>query len=284
MNFLFKRLVSIFPLYVAVWILYAVWSFLQGGLLPAWKHAVIAPVEFVMLQSVYDGSFGVLHNGGTWFISCIFICYLVYPYLAWIVRGNALRFNAALLVFFYLVSSYAFLPVCVFGFQDIYANPFFRICEFLCGMVAADFFERRKQRQCRLCKILVIPLLLLALVLGITIGVHFGIRTVSAYNFIALPVFGFTLYFCARLEWSHEITRFRKLVSVLSENSYAFFLSQFFCFDIVRWLMSHTSLFSVNGNVKKFLVSLSAACVITAVLHYGIEKPAKIALHKNERQ
>ena len=279
-NFMFKRLVSVFPLYIAVWILYAVWLFLKGQLIPAWKHMVIAPVELAMLQSVYDGSFGVLHNGGTWFISCIFICYLVYPYLRQVVHGNGLKSNIVLLAFCYCVSSYAFLPVYVFEFQDIYANPFFRICEFLCGMLFAYFFENRKERQCRVYKILVVPLLLMMLVLGITVGVHFGIRIVSAYNFVAVPIFGFTLYFCARIEWTHKITRFRKLISVLSENSYAFFLSQFFCFDILKWLMNRTPFFSANGNMKKFFVSLSVACVMTAVLHYGIENPAKAAMNK----
>lgn len=277
---MFKRIVNLFPLYIAVWILHAVWSFLRGQLLPAWKHVVIAPVELVMLQSVYDGSFGVLHNGGTWFISCIFICYLVYPYLYQIIHGNGLKSNIVLLAFCYCVSSYAFLPVYVFDFQDIYANPFFRICEFLCGMLVAYFFESRRERQCRFYKIVVVSLLLLMLVFGITVGVRFGIRIVNAYNFIAIPVFGFTLYFCARIEWSYKITRFRKLISVLSENSYAFFLSQFFCFDILKWLMNRTSFFSVNENMKKFFVSLSVACAITAVLHYGIEKPVKAALYK----
>lgn len=277
---LFKRFVSIFPLYIAVWILYAVWLLLKGQLIPAWKHMVIAPVELVMLQSVYDGSFGVLHNGGTWFISCIFLCYVIYPYLNQIVHGNGLKSNVVLLVLCYLVSSYAFLPVYVFKFQSIYANPFFRICEFFCGMLVAYFFESRKERQCHFHSIILVPLLLLLLVIGITAGVHFGIQTVSAYNFIAIPVFGFTLYFCARIEWNHKIKRCRKLISVMSENSYAFFLSQFFCFDILKWLMNHTSFFSVNENMKKFFVSLSAALVITAVLHYGIEKPAKAALCK----
>ena len=40
---------------------------------------LLTPVEIFGVQSVFNSLFGILHNGGTWFISCILFAYFVYP-------------------------------------------------------------------------------------------------------------------------------------------------------------------------------------------------------------
>jgi len=279
-NFFIKRIVSIFPLYIAIWFLWSVFEFIKGNFLPAWKHLVIAPVEFLMLQSIYDGSFGILHNGGTWFISCIFICYLIYPYLESIIKKNKKKTNIALLILFYLIISYSYVPVYIFKFGDIYANPFFRLLEFAEGIILAWLFLQNKDKNISKRTNLLIPFFIFALIAVISFGVHFGFGYVLLYNFLAVPVFGFILYFCGRLEMRYKICRFQKIISLLSECSYAFFLAQFFCFDITKYLARHTLFFQKGGNSKLFFCSFFFCCIISIFLHFLIEKPIKKFLTK----
>ena len=241
---------------------------------------VIAPVEFLMMQSVYDGSFAVLHNGGTWFISCIFIAYLLYPYLEYIVSKNKKKTNIVLLILFYLMTSYSYVPVYVFKFSDIYANPFFRLLEFAEGIIFAYLLlENRKKSISKRCAFL-IPVFTLVLICAISFGVHFGFGYVLLYNFLAVPVFGFILYFCGRLEMCYKICRFQRIISLCSGCSYAFYLAQFFCFDITKYFVNHISFFQKSESLKLFLCSLFFCCVISMFLHFLIEKPIKKFLTK----
>lgn len=282
-DFIKKRVISIYPLYITVCILFCIVHFFTGDLISFFKHIIISPVEITMLQSVYDGSFNVLHNGGTWFISCIFLCYLIYPYIAQNIFNNKRKQNLIFLLLLYLIDSYAFLPVYIFKFSDIYSNIFFRFFEFASGVIICKLFEENKNKVISKKMILLIPFLFLFLVVGITIGTHFRLWIVEAYNFIAIPIFGLFLYLNARIESKYQILRFRKLISILSENSYAFFLAQFFCFDLTKTIIKKVTFFEENENIWKFIISFFICCIITSILHYAIEKPIKKFIANNNK-
>lgn len=274
-KFLKKRILGLYPLYITIYILFTAVSGLQSGHINVLKELTALPVELTMLQSVLIGSFSFSHNGGTWFISCIFVCYIFYPYVTQVVNNNSRKNNILLGAFLYCIASYAFLPTYRLHFSSIYANPMLRLVEFSLGVIFCKFFIENIEKDIKKICVGFIFLSYVILICGITLGVHFLKPWVELYNFIAIPCFGFILYFSARIEMKHEITSCRKIISILSENTYAFFLAQFFSWQPIRYLMNNTDVFETHASIKKIIISTIWTCFVTIVLHYGIEKPCK---------
>ncbi|WP_081353006.1 acyltransferase family protein [Xylanibacter ruminicola] len=80
-NFLLKRFISIYPLYYFV----ALAFIILLGSESFQSLALLFPFEALGLQSCFTSLSKISHNGGTWFISCLTICYLLYPLLQWII-------------------------------------------------------------------------------------------------------------------------------------------------------------------------------------------------------
>lgn len=296
-KFIKRRILGIYPLYIATYILFILFYIVGYSMLKDNKfindyimqhmndysvinNIVILPVELTMLQSVFNGSFSVLHNGGTWFVSCIFICYLVYPFVSEFVTNNK-KIRKSLLLFLYLISSYAFLVQWKFQFGSIYDNPFFRFLEFFIGVITVSLCMDKCNEDIKRINLILVFVLFFVMVCAISIGVHcFHIYTVEAYNFIAIPVFGLILYILARIEYKYKIAKFNKLISILSENTYAFFLAQFFTWQPIKIIDNNTEFFKSCRNVKLFLCSLILCFLVTLLLHYSIEKPIKRILSK----
>lgn len=66
-----KRLITVLPSYYLIHIL---WLLFYRDSLEAW--IMLTPIEIAGIQSAYNSLFGMLHNGGTWFVSCILFSYL----------------------------------------------------------------------------------------------------------------------------------------------------------------------------------------------------------------
>lgn len=269
-GFLLKRIISIYPLYFVVHILYLLKTFLSNNHIGLLKNLIIAPIELSLLQSVYDGSFSILHNGGTWFISCIFVCYLLYPYVVSIVNSNSNNQNVFLFILLYLLSSYSFLPVYFFNFSSIYSNVFFRFIEFMIGVIVAKLtIDYSKDLDSKiLASFISIIFAYFFLFVSISVGVKLRFDSLGIYNFVAIPCFAYILYQSIRSERIFRNRVVNKIILVLSENTYAFFLSQFFVWDLIRFIDKNTGFLLKNRNIKLFLVSFLLCCGITGILHY----------------
>ena len=281
---------KMYPLYVAYCVIWTVVQVLYAKSGSAVKELFVklclsAPMEFGLIQSVFVGSFKFLHNGGTWFMSCLFISYIFYPYIAQIVRSNSVRGNAVLCIMLYLISSYAFFPAYRYKFSQIYANPLLRLLEFSIGIIAANHFllHREKKINC-IFGALALVFSALLLFLGLSFGAKFMKWPIETYNFLAIPSFAAILYFCARLETQFPIECLKRTIRVLSENTYAFYFSQGFSWLPAKYLMAHTDFFAVHGSLKKLAVSAAWTVLVTAVLHYGIERPVGRIIKKFQKK
>lgn len=76
-RFLKRRLIGILPAYFATGLLYTVTQGKESLL----QNLVLLPVEVMGLQSVFSSLFSVSHIGGTWFVSCIILCYVCFPFI-----------------------------------------------------------------------------------------------------------------------------------------------------------------------------------------------------------
>ena len=86
-NFYKKRLSGIMPVYYVIAILYIIFLGRETIL----QNIIIAPIEILGLQSAFSSLFGYSHNGGTWFISCILLCYVFFPLIQNIVKQMEIK-------------------------------------------------------------------------------------------------------------------------------------------------------------------------------------------------
>lgn len=134
-TFIIKRIINIYPAYIVLYILFVIKCILTHTMkLTVIQNFVVLPVELTLFQSVFGNSFETLHNGGTWFISCIFICYLLFPFLCRIVMQMTKKQVVCLSIFIFCILTWAPVVEYYMGYSSIYANPFFRILEFLLGV------------------------------------------------------------------------------------------------------------------------------------------------------
>ena len=74
-KFIKKRILSIFPLYILILFIYII----LDNNFNLYKNIIVMPFQFLMLHEYSHYKFTT--NDGSWFFSCIFVCYLIYPYI-----------------------------------------------------------------------------------------------------------------------------------------------------------------------------------------------------------
>lgn len=87
---------------------------------------------------------GFLFNDNCWYISALFVLYLLFPFYNELVKQLDRKMKWILCVFLWLLSVgiYFYLVFCTeYVFLDYYPNPFLRLPEFLIGMLLADLSE-----------------------------------------------------------------------------------------------------------------------------------------------
>lgn len=90
------------------------------------QNIILAPIELLAIQNIFPNMFGITHNGGTWFISCILICHFIFPYLSSIIKQLNVKMRIISIGILVLVLLYAPLITYFFDLGSIYDNPFMR--------------------------------------------------------------------------------------------------------------------------------------------------------------
>lgn len=121
-KFYIKRLIAILPLYYAYAAINVAINIFRNGTTAAIEELILFPTEFLGIQSVFASLFPYSHNGGSWFISCILICYLLYPLLQIISRNLSNRDRMAIILIFSGILLYSPLVEHYFGLQSIIAT------------------------------------------------------------------------------------------------------------------------------------------------------------------
>lgn len=132
-SFYKKRAISILPLYFLVHIVH-VFVLERDWLL----HLKLLPIQTLGIQTYYDGLFYVSHNGTTWFVSCLFFSYFLYPLVQEIIKRFSVKIRACILVFMVFLSTYSPWIGMWYPSATQYANPLFRGLQFFIGVVACS--------------------------------------------------------------------------------------------------------------------------------------------------
>lgn len=266
-----KRLIGIIPLYYVVSILYIIFLGTETKL----TNIILAPIEMLGIQTWFTSMFDYSHNGGTWFISCILLCYFIYPYIQIIVKqiSNKQLILALIILCFTVI----YIPIVIdsLNLTGAYSNPVFRLFEFIIGVLLCSLSNRELLNN-KIKKIVSNKIVILMELILLSIGV------VRKYNYNPEASYlSYTkvslLLFCLMI-FGLGITKFKylnktKIIPYLSQLCYAAFLSQFFIFEIIK-------LFNITDNGTKIILTFSLCLLVSIVFHELIEKPSKKILSK----
>lgn len=270
-HFYIKRLITILPLYYVYALLNIAQNILFDGSGALTEELILLPIETLGIQSVFATLFPYSHNGGSWFISCILICYFLYPLLQTLTKGLSDNTRIWIILTFGFILLWSPFVQHYFQLQTIYSNPFFRVLEFTIGVLVSQMNLHAETgnklilllRSPRMCILTVI-----CLIVGVSIAYYIGIpHDFMLYNWVALPCFISLLVSLGYIQF-----RPRKFVQYMSNISFSIFLSQL----IVVWrgVQYVLSYIGCDSNTAKIFVSAMACIVIANLLHFCIEKPA----------
>ncbi len=271
-TYLIKRLITIMPSYLLVVLL---WPLAHPDQIK--DCLVLFPIEVLGIQTSYRTLFGILHNGGTWFVSCMICAYICYPIIKSVLNSGKRYTAPVMIVVVHFIFMYSFIVIARYTLDGFYSNPIARTGEFMIGAAFAQVLFTDKGQSDhetsgaagtdRMPLYLIVCLSIISVVLAV--ANHMNVRT-TFFAYLPIPVILLCLYLaslisCPPLERS-------KILSILSGISYQFFLTQLFLWDITTWVMH---LFGFGGNRVKILTSLLLCTLISLAAWRFYDKPVR---------
>lgn len=277
-RFYIKRLIGILPSYYCVGLFYTVLLSSESII----QDIVLLPVQLLGLQSVFSTLFSFSHNGGTWFISCIILCYFFFPFILEVIMQTSMKLKITLLVICCSVLLYAPFVAWVFGLNNIYSNPFFRTLEFIVGILFASMTAELQRIKFVTWYLFTYPAVIceiIVCVVAISLGIRLQISPSNymLYSWIVLPIFCMMIPTLSSLSFKtiNNSKVVSSVISFMSKISYAFFLAQLFIWPLMRFLCEK---FSIGSNALKIILSFGVCIVLAIIIYELIEKPFRTIL------
>lgn len=280
-QFYAKRLVQILPTYLLI---HCLWLILGGDSFIRW--AFLTPLELSGMQAMYPNIFGILHNGGTWFISCLLMAYVLYPVIRALLLG--LGKKAVYCITAVTILLLIYLPVAgsYYALGQVYSNPVYRGIEFALGVLISysayyisesTVFEKHQTITSVVAAALSLLLFIVFssfLINGSTVG-H-GKLVLALSSLFLYPFIMFTLCasFISRCTWLEN----NRVIKYLSGLVYYFFILQLFLWkisDAVIRGLHRLSGIDLSSNVSKLTISFIICLLLSIMLFEFFDKPIK---------
>lgn len=265
-RFYINRLFGVLPLYYIVAFLYII---LIGDETLS-DNFLLLPIETLGLQSTFSSLSNISHNGGTWFISCLLLSYVLYPFLQSICKMLRFKNEIILLLVIIVIDIWATIVSMHFKTAGLYANPFYRTIEFACGLILADLNIRNDYPKLNIFrdrKALITSIIFF--VGGVSIMRYYlRIDDYMQYNWLALPCFSVMLLSLGTIKI--PLLENVKSIGYLGKISYAFFLSQFFVWTITRII---TEWVGYDYNWLRISLSLVLCLLISIIMYEVVQRP-----------
>ncbi|MBQ6383200.1 MAG: acyltransferase [Clostridia bacterium] len=274
-TFLLKRMITIMPCYLLVVLIWPLVYPAQAG-----NWLALLPVDLFGVQTAYRSLFGILHNGGTWFVSCILMAYVLYPVMKAVLNQDRKRRVCVALVILHFLLIYSNYIIPRFSLDGLYSNPLARSAEFMTGAAFSEIvFTDRKAVSDKSghggvlpAAVVIVCLTVISLLIAKLNGA--GVRdTVQGY--LILPAVLLCLLASAFLRF--PLLERSKILALLSGMSYPFFLTQCFLWDLTSRVLG---LLGLGGNTAKLGVSFITCFVISFVVFRFYDKPVRKFLLK----
>ena len=276
-GFYLKRFLSLLPLYWAITILY----FLDN---PVGVDGIkMLPVEILGIQALFPVDFFMVHNGGTWFVSCLLICYVIFPLIVKMIDGMRREWLIVLCLLLTVFDLYALMITYRYGLVEMYSTPVSRCMQFAIGCIVAAIIKTGKNGSIKMPLYVVAAgsaavtaLLLITTTKMVDNGLFADadiLQKLAMYDIIAVPCFALLIFMlgCA------DTKAGGKILVHASNLAYAFFLAQLFIFERSRMVFDA---FDIHNNKLKMLTAFLICTAFAAVLHFVIEKPCNSFVRK----
>lgn len=287
-SFYKKRFISIAPTYFLIHIL----SILILDT-PIKESLIVTPVDIFAIQSVFNIGAPVIHNGGTWFISCLMFGYLVYPLVQEVLKTFEFRTKIIVgaILFFMLVYCETIIKV-TFGTPNSYANPIFRVFEFTLGAVIGAILLQAKEEKVYYNKTIIFSILFSLLlsfcfiiwVLSLD-GLWFNrngdewVKFVWKNEYYITAIVRYplatTILLLSNIKFKFLGKSF--LIKYLSSISYYFYIIQTILWKIMLSTISH---FKLKSNVGIIFLSFFLCMIMAILIQQLFDKPIKKFLRK----
>lgn len=268
-----KKLIKILPLsYFLVALMLLLSIFIDHKYIE-WP---LISMNIIPLQAFFPGMFNYFLNGGLWFISVLLFLYLLFPYFYHIVKSiqNVKRF----LLFTYILGIFPLVINCYYPNPALYHLPYFRICEFLMGMITCKIFIKSKKGECRIFYIL---FMLLIIFFSVSIlfknnffnDVKFG-NNYMYYDTVILIFFPITVLQISKNTFLNDIFN-NKFSDFLGNIAYSFYIAQFVCIYIVDHTFKVNNYYGMDKTlflILSFLLNLFIAIIFYEIFEKRISK------------
>lgn len=272
--FYVHHLLNIYPVYFVIYVLHVV----SNKDIALVDNLILAPMEILTLQSLLGGTFILLNNSGTWFISCLVIAYLCFPFIGNLISRINTKKRILVGLILYLLISYLQYVSYHFGLGTAYTNPMLRLMEFSIGIVIASCYQKIKNVYAvNLLKNRMFTIFLcICFLFCISTLSERCIGDYSCYAIITIPFFGILLLWCVLSNKSEDNICNSKIVRFLSAISYTFLMAQFLVWDIMVYVCRiYGDLLKEYIDLKLFFCALLITFSLAILMYYCICKPVK---------
>lgn len=145
-----NRMRKLYSVYILT---FCVGAYIHFDVLKKLPHLILLILSltniFLLQSFIPNSEFYFSFNGVSWYLSCLFICYLCFNWfkLALNKINNKLIYSLIIIWLFQFVVTYIFKGLDYEKTQWLfYINPFFRSLNFLMGMILAKLFKQSKSR------------------------------------------------------------------------------------------------------------------------------------------
>lgn len=270
-----KRLRSFYPVYIFFVMVALICNY---GLYGTWAETMKAmPMQLSALQILLNPLLATFaFNDNLWYLSALFVLYLLFPYLNEILNLIDAKRKRLLCVLLPVVSWYLYdLNIEMENpnaFLFYYCNPVFRIPEFFMGMLVADLIQERKSG---VNWKFIVGGGTIAFVLGCHLLYPLYFMHYNLYNIIAMPYFAMMLFAVSNMREGlcYQMAKSR-FIRYITDLGLAVYLCQSFSVMILERVEIH-----YDSKVTFVILTILFALFI----HEAIEKPAKKIWKKRER-
>ena len=284
-NFFRKRIIGIVPMYYVTYILFVVFYFCASRIIDTLNYSLgnelsLVPVELLGIQSNFYSLGDYSHNGMTWFVSCLLMCYLVYPLMQEVAKQISSKAKIIIIVLIAVILLYSPMIQVIYNTESNYSNPFFRILEFFIGVLLAsmkpqyDDIPFVKKYVCNWVTVFIADILMVAVITA-AVSLGFSVRNYMLYSAFCLPFFIVMLIGFSGVS-SNALSK-SKVIRYCSDISYVFFLAQLFSETVCNILIVQ---FNIRNNLIVILLGWLVCAAVAVLMHEVFEKPVKKILNK----
>jgi peptidoglycan/LPS O-acetylase OafA/YrhL len=254
-NFYLKRFAKIYPSYAFATIVYFI--FLHDYTSKQILRVLIT--NPFLVQGFFPNIFGIGMNGATWSLTVEMFLYFLFPFLILLSAKSPKILIASL-----LIAAITSFNIYADKSEYIYANPVFRLADFMCGI--GFYFLNDKFKGVKFANLLHSAIVVLLICVCIKLGNDYQYM---GGQFVIVPLFGAWI---AMVYHSKSIIYNNKILEYLGLISYSFYLWQFVAIELVK------KLFKIYPDISVLILLLSAFTinlVVSSLSYHLIEERAR---------